>query len=173
MSLTMDITATEHGIVRLFAIETAQSFDHSSLTHALGIEILDPEQVDIITVSDLDELGLEGYLALGIGIEPDEIEAMRPQISALKGDVALVRSAAFGGKATTLTPRAPLRWIASFGETPLDTTAPPITTSSASGTISSPAPKQRPTNNRVLLWVLTAFAIIVLTTISMFIRITR
>ena len=25
MSLTMDITATEHGIVRLFAIETAQS----------------------------------------------------------------------------------------------------------------------------------------------------
>ena len=67
MSLTMDITATEHGIVRLFAIETAQSFDHSSLTHALGIEILDPEQVDIITVSDLDELGLEGYLALGMG----------------------------------------------------------------------------------------------------------
>jgi len=50
MSLTMDITATEHGIVRLFAIETVQSFDHSNLTQALGVEILDPERRSVTSL---------------------------------------------------------------------------------------------------------------------------
>lgn len=172
MSLQMNITATEHGIVRLFSIETAQSFDHNDLAKALGIDTLDPDHTDLITIDDLDELGLEGYLALGMGIAADEIEAMRPQIGALKGNVALIRSAAFGGKATILSPQAPLRWIASFGEVPLDTTATQIKTASAQGTISGPVPVQRPSNNRVLLWILAAFAVIVLITISMFIRIT-
>lgn len=172
MSDTMQITATEHGVVRLFAIETAQPFDHSALATALGIDRLDTKQADIITIDDLDELGLEGYLALGMGIAADEIEAMRPQIAALKGDVALIRSAAFGGKPVTLTPKAPLRWIASFGEVPLDTIATPIKTASAEGHITGKTPPPRPSNNRVLLWILAAFALIVVITISMFIRIT-
>ena len=172
MSLSMNITATEHGVVRLFAIETAQVFDHTHLAAALGIETLDAKHADIITIDDLDELGLEGYLALGMGIAAGEIEAMRPQIKALKGDVALIRSAAFEGKATTLTPKAPLRWIATFGEVPLDTTSTPIKSASAQGNITGKAPPPRPSNNKVLLWILAAFALIVLITISMFIRIT-
>ena len=172
MSTQMRITATEHGVVRLFAIETAQAFDHDALCAALGVETLDPKQVDMITLKDLDELGLEGYLALGMGIEPSEIEAMRPQIKALKGDVVLIRSAAFGGQAVTLNPKAPLRWIATFGEVPLDTTSTPMKTASAQGTVPGVIPSDRPSNTKVLFWILAAFALIVAITISMFIRIT-
>ncbi|MGB7317791.1 MAG: hypothetical protein WBC85_07475 [Planktotalea sp.] len=167
----MQITATEHGVVRLFAIETAREFDHAALVEALGVETLNPEQVDIIALEDLDELGLEGYLALGMGIPADEIEAMRPQLAALKGDVVLIRSAAFGGKATTLTPQAPLRWIASFGEVPLDLAATPIKTKSAQGIITGKTPPVRASNSKVLLWILMAFGLIVLVTLSMFVRI--
>jgi hypothetical protein len=172
MSTQMRITATEHGIVRLFAVETAQASDHAALCDALGVETLDPAHVDMITLSDLDELGLEGYLALGMGIEPSEIDAMRPQINTLKGDVVFIRSAAFGAKAVNLTPTSPLRWIATFGEAPINTMSTPMKTNSAQGTLSGATPADRPSNNKVLFWVLAAFALIVAITISMFIRIT-
>jgi len=168
----MNITATEHGVVRLFAVEGAQGFDHAALCAALGISNLDPVQVDIIAISDLDELGLEGYLTLGMGIPAIDVEAMRPQIAALTGTVALIRSAAFKNQAVILTPQAPLRWIASFGETALDTTAKPMKTASAQGTLSSRAPASKPSNTKVLMWILAVFALIVAITISMFIRIT-
>ena len=172
MSTHMNITATERGVVRLFAIETAQTFTHSDLAKALNVDTLDEKHADIITIDDLDELGLEDYLALGMGIAADEIEAMRPQISVLKNDVGLVRSSAFMGQATTLTPTAPLRWIATFGEVPIDTSVTPIKTASATGILTGPPPKTGPSNNKVLLWVLAAFAFIVAVTISMLIRIT-
>ena len=172
MSTQMNITATEHGVVRLFAIETAQTFAHAHLATALGTDTLDENHADIITIADLDELGLEGYLALGMGIAADEIEAMRPQIKALKNDVALIRSAAFMGQATTLTPQAPLRWIATFGEVPIDTSSTPIKTASAQDVLTGSPPKTGPSNTKVLLWVLAAFAFIVAVTISMLIRIT-
>ena len=173
MSLSMQITATEHGVVRLFAVEMVQPLEHEALCDALGVEDLDATHVDIIAIGDLDELGLEGYLALGMGIEPDEIEAMRPQISALKGDVVLIRSAAFAGMATTLTPKLPLRWIATFGEVPLDTASRNIETVSATGILSGNTPQTKPSNTRVLLWVLIAFALMTALTISMFIRIAQ
>ena len=167
----MNITATEHGVVRLFAIETAQTFDYAALETALGVAKLDQEHVDLIAINDLDELGLEGYLTLGMGIPAEEVTEMRSQIGALKGDVALIRSAAFAGKATVLNPQAPLRWIASFGEIPLDTTSAPIETESAKGTISGPAPAKKRSNTTVLLWVLAAFLAMFLVTLSMFARI--
>ena len=171
MSLKMHITATEHGVVRLFALETAQRFDHPDLIAALGVEALDETHVDILSIADLDELGLEGYLTQGMGIPAPEVEAMRAQVNSLKGDVVLIRSAAFGGRTAELSPKAPLRWIASFGEVPLDTTAKPIKTRSAQRTISSPVPAKPRSNSRVLFWVLIAFGAIVLITLSMFIRI--
>ncbi|WP_085307807.1 hypothetical protein [Planktotalea arctica] len=172
MSDKMNISATEHGIVRLFTIETAQAFDHAGLAKALGVDAINEKHADIITIDDLDELGLEGYLTLGMGIPAQEVAAMRVQLALLKGDVAVIRSAAFNGKATTLAPQEPLRWIASFGEVPLDTASTPIKTASAQGHITGKAPPPRPSNNKVLLWILGAFALIVLITISMFIRIT-
>lgn len=171
MSVEMNITATEHGVVRLFAIETAQSFDHADLETALGVESLDPKQVDMIALDDLDELGLEGYLALGMGIPAEEIQAMRPQLSALKGDVALIRSAAFQGKATTLRPQSPLRWIASFGEQRLDTSSTPMTSKAAQGILTGPTPAKTRSNKTVLFWVLVAFGLMLALTLSMFFRI--
>jgi len=128
VSDVMHITAHETGVVRLFALELDQAeakrFDAAALGAALGGADLDDPQVDIIDTDVLDELGLSGYLTDGMGVPEAEIAPLAARIDALDGWVVVVRSAAFGGQAVTLTPRAPLRWVASFGETPLDLTAP-------------------------------------------------
>lgn len=140
----MQIKASEHGVVRLFAIDLppaeATEFDVDALGAALGGIALDAEHVDLIAPEDLDDLGLDGYLIHGIGVSKSEVVQLRPQIKALKGHVALIRSAAFGGMAPTLTPQKPLRWIASFGETPLDLTSGPLQSKSAKGVLAGGKP---------------------------------
>lgn len=174
MSGTMDISASETGVVRIFAIDlatdAAQAFDIAALQHALGSSELNADHVDLLEIADLEELGLRGYLTDGMGIAAEEITPFAMQLDALDGRVAVIRSAAFTGTHQTLSPRAPLRWIASFGEVPLDLTAAPLSSKSAIGTLSSaPAPVS---HTKTLMWVLAALAFFVIATISMLIRIT-
>lgn len=140
----MQIKAGEHGIVRLFAIDLAldeaQHFDVDALGTALGGVALDPDHVDLITLKDLDDLGLDGYLIHGLGVAKSEVVQLRPQLRALQGKVALIRSAAFGGMEASLTPKKPLRWIASFGEEPMDLTAVPLKSEAAKGIVAPKAP---------------------------------
>lgn len=147
MTTRMSVTANEHGIIRLFAIdlprEAAHDFTPEHLGAALGNIALDPDHVDIISVDDLDDLGLDGYLIHGLGASKSEVVQLRPQVRALKGHVALIRSAAFAGPAT-LTPQRPLRWIASFGETGMDLTSKPMQSDAAKGILTPPATSPLP-----------------------------
>lgn len=172
MSDVMQIAATETGVVRVFALDGATSVDLEHVSAALGDIVLDPAHVDLITLADLEDLGLHGYLRDGMGIPEGELAPMRMQLEALSGDVAVIRSAAFSGQAVTLRPKAPLRWIASFGERPLDLAADPLTSRAAQGTLNGSAPAQPVSHTKTLLWVLAALAFFVITTISMLIRIT-
>ena len=174
MSTQMQIKPSEHGVVRLFAIDLpmpeAQAFDVDALAAALGGVTLDGEHVDLFNIDDLDELGLDGYLIHGIGVKKPEVVQLRPQIRALKGQVALVRSAAFGGKPATLTPKKPLRWIASFGEVPLDLTSKPLRSESAKGTISGhSAPVPTPTAGAAK-WMYYVFILIAVIIFTFFAR---
>ena len=168
----MQISATEHGVVRLFAIDLpvqeAREFDVDALAAVLGGIALDAEHVDLINLDDLDEMGLDGYLIHGIGVTKSEVVQLRPQNKALKGHVALIRSAAFGGMAATLTPRKPIRWIATFGEVPLDLTAKPLTSVSAKGTISGPTPPQVPSMGGIAKWMYFAFILIAIVIFNVF-----
>jgi hypothetical protein len=168
----MKITATEHGVVRLFAIDLpsteAQSFDVDALSAALGDVALDGEQVDLIPIDDLDELGLDGYLIHGIGVPKSEVIQLRPQIRALKGHAALIRSAAFGGMAATLKPQKPLRWVATFGEVALDLTQKPLPSESAKSTNAIPASLDKINSAKIAPWMYATFMFIAIIIFNIF-----
>ena len=175
----MQIKAGETGVVRLFALGASDGgdapalpMDAEQLGDALGVFALDSAHVDLIDIADLGEIGLTGYLRDGMGIAQGEIDAARAQLTGLRGCVAIVRSAAFCGAEVTLNARAPLRWVATFGEVPMDLTATPLTSAAATGRVHARAPAAPVSHTKTLLWVLAALAFFVIATISMLIRIT-
>ncbi len=142
MSDTITIRSTEHGVVRVFAVDLAAEqltgFNRQNgtwpLQEALGAEVLEADHVDLFAVSDLDELGLTGYLEQGYGMDPEDLADMRVRLNALSGHVLIVTSRAFAGQAQTLKPRAPLRLIASFHENAAPVVFEPLPSKAARGT---------------------------------------
>lgn len=115
MSTTMQIPAFEAGVVRLFAIDMlSDQMDTFNAKAALGAAHLDETFVEVFHVSDLEGLGLAGYLMTGNEVPEDQIDEMRVQLDAIKGHVLLVFSSAFGQDKQTLHPQSPLRHIATF-----------------------------------------------------------
>jgi len=131
MTDRINVPANEHGVVRIFAIdlprddlaafappelEGVEVMAQSPLRAALGVDRLDMEYVDIIHPEDLGEMGLSGYLNDGLGLSAQEIAGARTHLDGITGPVALVLSKAHAGEAAILTPRAPLRWVATLNE---------------------------------------------------------
>ncbi len=123
----MRVSTSEHGLVRLFAVDLpaaeidAFATSHSDakptpLAQALGIDGLNPDHYELFDVADLEEMGLSGYMVEGLGIAQADIAADIARLSAQKGWVLIVRSSAFGGLEQTLMPKAPLRWLATYKE---------------------------------------------------------
>ncbi|PIE15130.1 MAG: hypothetical protein CSA70_00600 [Rhodobacterales bacterium] len=136
MSAQFQVKANERGIVRLFSVAMDQmasnnflepDFDRddedesdvdaaSPVGEALGVTYLDTDFVELFHVDDLDGVGLAQYMIDGLGIAEADITQDRARIDALKGHVLIVLSPALGGFETRLTPRPPLRWIATYVE---------------------------------------------------------
>lgn len=122
MSTRMEVAANEMGLVRLFTVDLPPKEAlglkerPEALPPLLGVEALEDGQWELFDLRDLAGMGLESYLAEGHGIDAADLEPMRWQLDALEGVVLLLRSAALAERPATLAPRAPLRWIATFGE---------------------------------------------------------
>ncbi|KAA9010551.1 hypothetical protein [Histidinibacterium aquaticum] len=113
---TMTVPENEHGHARVFAVdlrdEEAEGF-RQRIGDALGAE---PEEgkYEYFPVSNLEGLGLAGYLVEGLGMEADQVRADTGRLNAIKGYVLIVLSSGVRGK--TLTPGSPLRWIGTYSE---------------------------------------------------------
>lgn len=127
----MQVSSSERGLVRLFAvdlpgdeIENFRSAKINSdgelaewpLDDALGFSFLDEDFIELFDVIDLEDLGLTGYMVEGLGIAQKDVDEDAARLAAQKGWILVVLSAAFGGVAQTLTPKAPLRWIGTYKE---------------------------------------------------------
>lgn len=142
-----DLTVAPHerGVIRLFALdmrpEEAKFLrEPGAADQVLGVEGLDPEQIDIFPVSDLEDLGLYGYLNEGCGVSEDQLN--RAALEAVEGWVMVVRSAAFGGRAATLAPDPGLRLIGLYTEEATNWSGSTIETESAKPfSAPQPAPK--------------------------------
>lgn len=130
------IPAGERGVIRLFALamrpeQAAFLREPGALPQVLGISALDMEQVEIFPVSDLEEVGLAGYLTEGCGVPRAQVAEDREMLQALEGHVLLIRSRAFGGEETRLTPAAQITLMGTYGERQTNWSAPPVTAESA------------------------------------------
>jgi len=118
------IKGSEHGVVRLFAVdlppEEARRFDQRNgtwpLRASLGADWLDPDHLVYFDIGDLEGVGLTDYLTEGHGISVEELAPLRQMLDQMTGHALIVTSQAFGGRDQTITPRAPLRHVATLHE---------------------------------------------------------
>jgi hypothetical protein len=127
LTAALAIPKGERGVLRLFALDKAA--ESGAVAQLLGVADLDPDQIDVIDLADLSGLGLAEYLTEGFAISPDQLD--RARLDALTGHVLMIRSHAFRGRATTLTPSPQMTLIATFDETPTNWTSEPLQTASA------------------------------------------
>lgn len=169
----MEVSATERGLVRLFAvdlpadeIETFRTPDTNEdgdlvawpLKAALGASYLDEDFIELFPVRDLEELGLRGYMVQGLGIAEADVAEDALRLDAVKGSVLVILSNAFGGFAETLAPRAPLRWIGTYKEETAPVTFAPLPSDAARGVVETPGPaKSNP--HLTLLWAILALPV--------------
>lgn len=165
MTAPLTIPSGERGILRLFSLdmpgEQARFLSEpGAAAQMLGVDDLDPAQIDIISLDDLSDIGLAQYLMDGFSIPADQIDI--PALSALSGHVMLVRSRAFKDRATTLTPAPQLALIASFTEPLTDWSATHMQTTSAH---SRPSPRTIRSETRRLGFGLFAFTMVLVVAI--------
>ncbi len=175
MTDRIEIKASETGVVRVFAVDipadeiprfTARN-GRWPMREALGAETLDAEHVQVFDAADLTGVGLPGYLAEGHDIPEDQIAPLRGRLSSQTGTLMVVTSRAFTGKAQVLTPRSPLRLIASFSETdaPITFGALPDASARPEQPETEPArkkPSDAAMSGRVAMIVLLVLALLVL-----------
>lgn len=149
MSDQFQVTTSEQGLIRLFALDLPSDevagLREAELARLLGVENIDVDQIDLFSTDDLQGLGLVGYMAEGLGIAPEDLEEDRARLEALKGHLLIVRSAAFKGQYALLTAQAPLRWIGTYPEATSAIKFEPLPSEAAKGNV-TPDAKQRPSN---------------------------
>ncbi len=145
----IEIPKGERGVIRVFDLdmrpEQARFLrEPGALAQVLGVEDIDLDHVEIFPVSDLEDLGLAGYLTQGCGIPEDEVTADRNRLNAIQGHVLLLRSRAFGGLAERLTPASQITPIASYGESAIKWQAAAMAQNESSKPYSAPqlSPRQ-------------------------------
>ncbi len=122
-----NVAAQEAGKVRVYALSLsdaeaqAMRDDSAAQAAALGVDKLDGTYTEVFRVSDLDTLGLAGYLRDGNGVYAEQIEADRSKLGALDGWVMVVYSRAFGGESRQLAPIPALTHIGTYDEGGPDT----------------------------------------------------
>ncbi|MFT7593284.1 MAG: hypothetical protein ACI8R4_000597 [Paracoccaceae bacterium] len=142
---SVTIAAGERGVLRLFALnmpaEQARFLaEPGAAAQMLGVAELDldPDQIEVITLGDLDQMGLAGYLTQGFEIPADQID--RAALAALTGHILLLRSRAFRDQPATLKPAPQLTLIASYTEPQTNWHAAPIPDDTAQQAIARRAP---------------------------------
>ncbi len=179
MTEQFNVASNEHGIIRLFTIlpetdlntfaarpaGTATPDDRPwPLGDALGVDDLDANFVEIFDVTDLTGVGLADYMIDGLGIAEADIAPHRAQLEAIRGNVLIVFSSAFGGHSATITPRAPLRWIGTFTEETAPVQFEPLPSGDAKGNVNAVTrspPSDAAISGRVASVVLLVLALLV------------
>ncbi len=133
----IEIPATEHGVLRLFALDMRPEQaaflrdEPGALAQILGVADLDMAQADLFAVSDLEEMGVIGYLHDGCGVTLADLEPDRDRLQALEGQMLLLRSRAFGGTDTRLTPASQVSLVATYSEAAAKWSAAQLTADTA------------------------------------------
>ena len=120
MSPPLDVKAHEAGVIRVFALSMTEAEaialkdDANAISAALGTDV-DSEHVEIFPISDLEGIGITGYLTEGNGVPPEDLAPDRTKLDRLGGWVMIVFSRAFQDRAATLSLIPALTLIGTYG----------------------------------------------------------
>lgn len=181
MTAKILVRANEFGTVRVFLLDEAlsrsleASGNSEALSSAFGVAQMNGADVQIVDLEAIREMGLTEFLKSGYDIDPAEIDPSRTRLDATEGTVAVIRSSAFGGVETTLTPGDQVNLIGTFHE---QSAAPAsftelneLRTDSAKGQLNTAAGPSTPApRSRARTWLL---AILVAFVLAIFVFIIR
>ncbi|KPQ14863.1 MAG: hypothetical protein HLUCCA09_03175 [Rhodobacteraceae bacterium HLUCCA09] len=128
----MQVREGEGGLVRVFAVDVDPGEDRLwrdpddaewQLPFALGVDRLDPVDVQVFRAGEMEEIGLSGLLSAGHGVGEAQLADDRDRLDAETGLIAVIRSAAFDAP-VELSPHPPLRLLGVYAE-PSPPAAPP------------------------------------------------
>lgn len=111
----LTVAAGERGLVRVFALDPGLP-EEGPAAPLLGLTHLDEGQVDRVTVADLGEIGLAGFLEEGHGIAAATLEPALERLAAVTGAALVVRSAAFEGQSVDIRPQPGVRLVGVFSQ---------------------------------------------------------
>lgn len=133
MTQPLTLPALERGQVRVFSLSmSAAEARHLDLEQAFGLVPSNPDRIEIFPVSNLDGVGLAGYLTQGCGIPETQVAPDRARLDALDGHVLVLHSRAFGDDGATVTPAPELTLIGTYAEARTDMTPlPPLDSDAA------------------------------------------
>ncbi|MFS4582004.1 hypothetical protein [Phaeobacter sp. C3_T13_0] len=134
-----------------------------ALAQVLGIDDIDLDHVEVFPISDLEDLGLVGYLRDGCGISADQLNRDIARLSAIEGYVLLLRSRALRGEETRLTPASQIQHIGDYGELGADWASLPSNpdeTPESAKPYSSPRTSPRSARSRARRIGATVFAVV-------------
>lgn len=153
MSTPIDIPANQTGVIRVFALSMTEAEAHAlksdpdAINAALGAEV-DPEHVEIFALSDLEGVGLVGYLSEGNAVPSQQLTPDRAMLERLGGWVMIVFSRAFDSAPATLTLDPALTLIGEYGAAGVDWRAAETIVSEAAKPYTAPPQtvKKRPSD---------------------------
>ncbi|MEM6587500.1 MAG: hypothetical protein AAF641_03560 [Pseudomonadota bacterium] len=162
--MNLEVKPGEHGLVRIFVLgyRVSMELQHFEATDrlaaALGVESLRAEDVQIIDLSALHDMGLTSFLMEGYGVAEGDIAPHAETLNALKGHIAILRSGAFAGAALTLPDTDEARLIATLSEPRMSAPTPMPSYDSASGT--SGAKKRKPVSDKAMSGRIAMYALL-------------
>ena len=145
--MSLEVTSGEHGVVRVFSLgyRVSMELQHfeavDKLAQALQVDRLNPEDVQIVDLNAVRDMGLSSFLIEAYGVTEEEMAPLAESLNALQGHVAVLRSGAFQGAALRLAASDDVRLVATLHEPRMSAPAPMSDFESARGT--SKGPKER------------------------------
>lgn len=170
----IEIPQGERGVVRVFALSMEagaarrlkanaapeEAGAPTPIEAALGVTGIDANFVEVFPLKDISEIGLDGYLEEGSGIDPARLDPDRRKLAALEGWVLLVYSAAFGGRGATLDPAPELTLVGTYSEPGVDWSEQARLRSAATQGTAAPARKR--TSDAAMSGRIAAIALLVM-----------
>ncbi len=162
--MSLDVKQGEHGLVRIFHLgyRVSMELQHfeavDRLATVLGVDSLSAEDVQIVDLSAVRDMGLTTLLVEGYGVSEDDITSQTDTLNALKGHVAILRSGAFDGAAVTLKSTDEARLIATLHEPRMSAPTPMPSYDSASG--SSGGTGRKPISDKAMSGRIAMYALL-------------
>ncbi|MEM8630419.1 MAG: hypothetical protein AAGF74_04225 [Pseudomonadota bacterium] len=140
--IVFSVPKGEKGRLHVFELDPGSFPEETSeqdVARAFG-HAIDPKYIFVADMAALKEIGLTGFMTEGLHARMADLEADKAKLNALSGHVAVILSEAFHGAGFDGEVPGSVRYVGSYGEHRIATTAEDIETDSAAGQIRPKAP---------------------------------